>query len=188
MLKSKLLHPEILEALGRAGHSSKILIADGNYPFATQLGPNARLISLNLTIATGEQRLYANLLLQIGVVFPLDGFPSDGFVTTSKLARDAVRGAGRAVTVILNRTPGFVTLPCREREVSAPQELLARLSQLGLLRACEAPQNGASGRKVSTTSVGPAMWPAAVMRGGGWGGNVRLSRSRRTRWSALGSV
>ena len=35
MLKSHLLHPEILEALGRAGHSSKILIADGNYPFAT---------------------------------------------------------------------------------------------------------------------------------------------------------
>jgi L-fucose mutarotase len=148
MLKSRLLHPEILEALSRAGHSSKILIADGNYPFSTQIGPNARLVSLNLspgpvnatqvleaivsavpieeatvmepvtsgpyalpsepsiwsdfqrilqasgstaalkklerfaffeagkdhnvalTIATGEQRLYANLLLQIGVVFP----------------------------------------------------------------------------------------------------------------------
>jgi len=148
MLRSKLLQPEILEALGRAGHSSKILIADGNYPFSTQLGPNAKLVSLNLspgvvsatevlevilsavpieaatimqpvktgpyalpadppiwaefrrlldeagidvpldklerfpffdaakdtnvalTIATGEQRLYANLLLQIGVVFP----------------------------------------------------------------------------------------------------------------------
>jgi L-fucose mutarotase len=148
MIKSRLLHPEILAALGRAGHSSKILIADGNYPFVTQLGTNARLVSLNLapglinatqtleaivsavpieeatvmepvtsgpyalesdpaiwsdfqrilkesgsnvtlkklerfaffdaakddnvalTIATGEQRLYANLLLQIGVVFP----------------------------------------------------------------------------------------------------------------------
>jgi D-ribose pyranose/furanose isomerase RbsD len=30
MLKSRLLHPEILEALGRAGHSSKILIADAS--------------------------------------------------------------------------------------------------------------------------------------------------------------
>lgn len=148
MLKTNLLHPQILEALARAGHSSKILIADGNYPFATQLGPNAKLVALNLapgklsvtevlevlltaipieaatimqpvstgpyalkadppiwgefrrllddaqveveleklerfpffdaakdsnvilTIATGEQRLYANLLLQIGVVFP----------------------------------------------------------------------------------------------------------------------
>ena len=33
MLQSKLLHPEILAALGRAGHSSKILIADGSNPF-----------------------------------------------------------------------------------------------------------------------------------------------------------
>ncbi len=148
MLNTQLLHPEILRALGRAGHSSRILIADGNYPFATQLGPNAALVNLNLmpgvasatqvlealvsavpfeaatvmepvksgpyaleqdpgiwvefrrilsaggaelplerlerqrffaagrgtdvclTIATGEQRLYANLLVQIGVVFP----------------------------------------------------------------------------------------------------------------------
>jgi L-fucose mutarotase len=36
MLKSRFLHPEILKALGRASHSSKILVADGNYPFATQ--------------------------------------------------------------------------------------------------------------------------------------------------------
>lgn len=35
--------------MGRAGHGSKILIADGNYPFSTQLGPNARLVSLNLS-------------------------------------------------------------------------------------------------------------------------------------------
>src|SRR5262249_3864926 len=49
MLTLRLLHPEILEALGRAGHSSKVLIADGNYPFSTQLGPNARLVSLNLS-------------------------------------------------------------------------------------------------------------------------------------------
>jgi L-fucose mutarotase len=48
MLKSKLLHPDILAALGRAGHGSKILIADGNYPFATKLGVNATLVSLNL--------------------------------------------------------------------------------------------------------------------------------------------
>lgn len=148
MIKGMLLHPEILEALGRAGHGSKILIADGNYPFSTKLGPNAKLVSLNLspgivsctdvlkailsavpieaasvmatlkkgpyamdkdpaiwadfsfiladngfdgelksterlafysaastpdvclTIATGEQRIYANLLLTIGVVMP----------------------------------------------------------------------------------------------------------------------
>ena len=148
MLRGKLIHPEILEILGRSGHGSKVLIADGNYPFRTKLGPNARLVNLNLcpglvsctqvleslltaipveaaevmqyattgpyaldaepdiwpefrknlaeagadvelglierfqfyevagspdvalTIATGEQRIYANLLLTIGVVLP----------------------------------------------------------------------------------------------------------------------
>ena len=41
MLKTPILHPQILAALGRAGHSSKILIADGNYPFHTKRGPSA---------------------------------------------------------------------------------------------------------------------------------------------------
>lgn len=49
MLKGKLIHPQILETLGRAGHSSQVLIADGNYPFASKLGPNARLVNLNLS-------------------------------------------------------------------------------------------------------------------------------------------
>lgn len=48
MLKTQLLHPEILAALGRAGHGSRVLVADGNYPAATTLGPNARLVHLNL--------------------------------------------------------------------------------------------------------------------------------------------
>ena len=48
MLKSELLHPEILAALGRAGHGAKVLIADGNYPFSTKLGAKAALVQLNL--------------------------------------------------------------------------------------------------------------------------------------------
>ena len=48
MLKGQLIHPEILKVLGRAGHGSKVLIADGNYPFLTKLGPRARLVNLNL--------------------------------------------------------------------------------------------------------------------------------------------
>lgn len=138
MLKSKLLHPEILGALGGSGHGGKVLIADGNYPFSTRANPAARRVYLNLmpgvvtvtqvlealltaipveaaevmmtasgeepeiyadfrrllpgleltaydrftfydkcldrdvclVIATGEQRLYANILLTIGVVSP----------------------------------------------------------------------------------------------------------------------
>jgi L-fucose mutarotase len=49
MLKGKLIHPQILETLGRAGHGSQILIADGNYPFASKRGPNTRLVNLNLS-------------------------------------------------------------------------------------------------------------------------------------------
>ncbi len=49
MLRGQLIQPDILEVLGRAGHGSKILIADGNYPFLTKLGPNAALVNLNLS-------------------------------------------------------------------------------------------------------------------------------------------
>src|SRR5579864_650699 len=48
MLKHRLIHPKINEVLGRAGHHGKILIADGNYPSSSAIGPRAELISLNL--------------------------------------------------------------------------------------------------------------------------------------------
>lgn len=49
MLKHQLIHPKINEVLGRAGHHSTILIADGNYPASTKRGPNAELVCLNLS-------------------------------------------------------------------------------------------------------------------------------------------
>jgi L-fucose mutarotase len=138
MLKTRLLHPGILHALGEAGHGAQVLIADGNYPLRTRSSDAASRVYLNLApglvtvtdvlqtlveaipieaahvmapddgeepaifadfrrllpgvelqplgrfpfydaargldvalaIATGEQRLYANLLLTIGVVAP----------------------------------------------------------------------------------------------------------------------
>ncbi|MCR9198185.1 MAG: RbsD/FucU family protein [Planctomycetaceae bacterium] len=48
MLKSQLIHPDISAIIARAGHSSKILIADGNYPASSAIGPGAELVSLNL--------------------------------------------------------------------------------------------------------------------------------------------
>ena len=47
MLKHTLIHPEINGILGGAGHHSKVLIADGNYPATTKLGPNAHVVHLN---------------------------------------------------------------------------------------------------------------------------------------------
>lgn len=139
MLTYKLINPNIIKTLAGAGHGAMVLIADSNYPASTKLGPNARIVYLNLTpgipcatdvlntlldaiqvesaavmrpdsgpepeifeafrqllpkgvefkklgrmefynavnspdtclvIQTGEQRLYANLLLQIGAIAP----------------------------------------------------------------------------------------------------------------------
>ncbi len=63
MLNHTLIHPKILEVLGRAGHHAKVLIADGNYPASSTLGPNAELVSLNLApgIVTCTQVLQALL-------------------------------------------------------------------------------------------------------------------------------
>lgn len=48
MLKTKLVHPEILQALAKAGHGSKVLLADGDYPVSTTAGKNAAIVHLNL--------------------------------------------------------------------------------------------------------------------------------------------
>jgi len=138
MLRYRLLQPDVLHALAAGGHGGRVLIADGNYPFATGTRPGAPRVHLNLApdrlrvtevlevlidaapfeaahvmmpesgdepaifaefrallpgvalqplerfafydtargpdltlaIATGERRIYANLLLTIGVVPP----------------------------------------------------------------------------------------------------------------------
>ena len=61
MLNHQLIHPEINAILGHAGHSSQVLIADGNYPASSTLGPNAALVSLNLSpgLVTVDQVLKA---------------------------------------------------------------------------------------------------------------------------------
>jgi L-fucose mutarotase len=69
MLKTSILHPQILSALGRAGHSSKILIADGNYPFHTKRGPNADVVFLNF--APGQMNV-TDVLMGIANSVPLE--------------------------------------------------------------------------------------------------------------------
>ncbi|MGZ8515111.1 MAG: RbsD/FucU family protein [Candidatus Limnocylindrales bacterium] len=48
MLKTRLLHPGILEALGEAGHGAQVLVADGNYPLLTRSYERAHRVYLNL--------------------------------------------------------------------------------------------------------------------------------------------
>jgi L-fucose mutarotase len=63
MLKHQLIHPTINHVLGRAGHHGKILIADGNYPASSKIGPRAELVHLNLSpgLVTCDQVLKAIL-------------------------------------------------------------------------------------------------------------------------------
>jgi L-fucose mutarotase len=49
MLKTNLLHPEILGGLAAAGHLARILISDGNYPSSTKPNPRAKIVWANFT-------------------------------------------------------------------------------------------------------------------------------------------
>jgi L-fucose mutarotase len=64
MLKTTLIHPQILAALGRGGHSSKVLIADGNYPVWTRRGPHAEVVNLNLSPDLLKATEVLNVILQ----------------------------------------------------------------------------------------------------------------------------
>jgi len=79
MLKHTLIHPEINAILGRCGHHAKILLADGHYPASTKKGPNAQVISLNLTpgVITVAQALRAVLsAVPVDIVNTM-GIPAD---------------------------------------------------------------------------------------------------------------
>ena len=84
MLKTTLLHPDILRACARAGHHSKILIADGNYPAATKIGALAELVCLQLSpgIPTVAQVLRAILAeVPIDVINTMGIDPNDEYAS-----------------------------------------------------------------------------------------------------------
>lgn len=78
MLTTKLIHPEIMEVLSRAGHGSKILIADGNYPLSEKSG-SARKVFLGLcaglpTVTEVLSALHSVIEIeQAEVMLPEDG-------------------------------------------------------------------------------------------------------------------
>ncbi len=48
MLYGPMTHPQFLRALAAAGHGSKVLLADANYPHTTGVSARCELVSLNL--------------------------------------------------------------------------------------------------------------------------------------------
>ncbi len=65
MLKTELIHPDILAALAGSGHFSQVLIADGNFPVLGNRGPNARVVHLNLKPGTVDALTVLETLLTV---------------------------------------------------------------------------------------------------------------------------
>ena len=102
MLRHQLIHPTILKVLGGAGHHGKVLIADGNYPASSKIGPNAELIHMNLMpgLVTCNQVLQALLS-----AIPVEAVNTMMYEVTGQYAlpadppvwddyRETIRGAG----------------------------------------------------------------------------------------------
>jgi L-fucose mutarotase len=105
MLKHQLLHPEISAVLARAGHHAKILIADGNYPASTAIGPHAQLVCLNLCpgVVTVSQVL-ATLLTAVPIdavntmgIPPDDPYAQQGEPPVWAEYRQIIQAAGLAL-------------------------------------------------------------------------------------------
>ena len=102
MLHHTLIHPEILEAIGAAGHGARVLIADGNYPASTKRGINSDLVYLNLRpgLPTVTEVL-DTLLTAIPVEAAQVMEPADGSVPaifgefTQRLGNIELEGLGR---------------------------------------------------------------------------------------------
>ena len=78
MLKNSLVHPEILEALAGAGHTGKVLIADGDYPVSSTKGNNTKVVHLNLSpgmidAATVAKALLENMPFEAAAVMDVPG-------------------------------------------------------------------------------------------------------------------
>jgi L-fucose mutarotase len=85
MLRTSLLHPQILKSIAEAGHHAKILIADGNYPASSKKGPRAELVSLQLTPGIPT---VAQVLRPLLEVLPIDHIHTMGIDKSDEYALD----------------------------------------------------------------------------------------------------
>ena len=80
MLKSKLIHLDILQALAGSGHFSQVLIADGNYPILSGTNPLTKRVFLNLMPGTvGALDVLEAILSAIPVQEATTMLPPDDF-------------------------------------------------------------------------------------------------------------
>ena len=79
MLNFPLLHPQLISALAAAGHGSKILVGDGNYPFSTGGNPAAPVVYLNLRPGLiGVDDILATIVQAVPIESAAVMVPADG--------------------------------------------------------------------------------------------------------------
>jgi L-fucose mutarotase len=96
VLRSPLIHPPLLAALGAAGHGARVLLADANYSHSTNVYPGAALIHLNVRpgLVTVDQVLEPVIDLvpveSVSVMQPDDGSTPDVFARYCELLGDGL--------------------------------------------------------------------------------------------------
>jgi L-fucose mutarotase len=96
VLRSPLIHPPLLAALGAAGHGARVLIADANYSHSTNVYPGAALIHLNVRpgLVTVDQVLEPVIDLvpveSVSVMQPDDGSTPEVFGRYRELLGDGL--------------------------------------------------------------------------------------------------
>ena len=116
MLRSPLIHPPLLAALGAAGHGARVLIADANYSHSTNVYPGAALIHLNVRpgLVTVDQVLEPVVDLvpveSVTVMQPDDGSTPEAFGRYRELLGD------RLPLQPLGRLEFYAT--CREADLA----------------------------------------------------------------------
>jgi L-fucose mutarotase len=96
VLRSPLIHPPLLAALGAAGHGARVLLADANYSHSTNVYPGAALIHLNVRpgLVTVDQVLEPVIDLvpveSVSVMRPDDGSTPDVFARYRELLGDGL--------------------------------------------------------------------------------------------------
>ena len=62
MMRTQIMHPELLAGLARCGHGSKVLVADALFPHATGAEPSVPRVQLNLSPGMVPADLVVRLL------------------------------------------------------------------------------------------------------------------------------
>jgi L-fucose mutarotase len=113
MLSTSLTHPQILSALGKAGHGSLVLIGDGNFPHSTAPAASAERVYLNLrpgmiTVLDALEVLVSVLPIEAAAVMvPPDGPPPELHATFAAVMGPnvSIEALGRPEFYAATKTP-----------------------------------------------------------------------------------